>query len=385
MNTVFDKLARQAVLIVEDDYTLASELASKLSQAGINVVGPAPNVEQALKYIEDSKIEVAILDINLGGAMVFPVADELSRRNIPFFFATGYSRDVVPPRFADRIFVEKPLDTSAIYGALSTCRNTTPKPADGQRNLVLSALSSREIDLVRPLLQPIRLAQGEVLEQQFGEITTVFFIESGTVSVVASAPTGPRVEVGLIGREGLTGSGLLEGDWRTPYDLVVLTEGSAQRIDIDGFLRLMQRAPQLRSLASSFSRTLAIQIGYTALANSRYSIEQRLARLLLMLNDRSEDQLLLLTHEHMSSMLGVRRSGVTSALPILEGEKLIRSVRGKVIVVDREGLVVKANGSYGIPEAEYERVMGFSLRGTGNAKKPLGRPHFYAPNNREKW
>ncbi|WP_064709951.1 helix-turn-helix domain-containing protein [Rhizobium bangladeshense] len=359
MNTVFDKLARKAVLIVEDDYTLASELASKLTQTGIDVVGPAPNVEQALKYIEDSKIEAAILDINLGGTMVFPVADVLSKRNIPFFFATGYSRDVVPPRFADRIFVEKPLDTGAIYSALSSCGSSTATAAGGQKNLILSALSPRENDLVRPLLNPVHLVQGEILEQQFGEITTVFFIESGTVSVVASSPNGSQVEVGLIGREGLTGTGLLEGDWRTPYNMVVLTEGSAQRIDTDSFLRLVQRAPQLRSLSSSFSRTLAIQIGYTALANSRYSIEQRLARLLLMLNDRSEDKMLLLTHEHMSSMLGVRRSGVTGALPVLEGEKLIRSVRGKVIIIDREGLILKANGSYGIPEAEYERLMGF--------------------------
>ncbi|TLX08273.1 helix-turn-helix domain-containing protein [Rhizobium sp. MHM7A] len=387
MNTVFDKLARKAVLIVEDDYTLASELASKLTQTGIGVVGPAPNVEQALKYIEDSKIEAAILDINLGGTMVFPVADVLSKRNIPFFFATGYSRDVVPPRFADRIFVEKPLDTGAIYSALSSCGSPTATAAGGQKNLILSALSPRENDLVRPLLNPVHLVQGEILEQQFGEITTVFFIESGTVSVVASSPNGSQVEVGLIGREGLTGTGLLEGDWRTPYNMVVLTEGSAQRIDTDGFLRLVQRAPQLRSLSSSFSRTLAIQIGYTALANSRYSIEQRLARLLLMLNDRSEDKMLLLTHEHMSSMLGVRRSGVTGALPVLEGEKLIRSVRGKVIIIDREGLILKANGSYGIPEAEYERLMGFSLRGTGNAKKAFGQPgpHFYGPHSGEKW
>lgn len=381
MNTAFDELAQKAVLLVEDDYALATELASKLTATGIKIVGPAPSVERALQYIENSQIEAAILDINLDGTMVFPVADALAKRNIPFFFATDYSRDVVPPRFADRIFVEKPLDTSAIYAALSECRGSTSKALGGHKNLVLSALSPRESQLIRPLLKLVRLIQGEVLEQQFGEVSTVSFIESGTVSLIASSLDGSQVEVGLIGREGLTGTGLLEGDWRTPYSLMVQTEGTAQRIDADSFLRLTQRAPQLRSLSSSFSRTLAIQMGYTALANSRYSIEQRLARLLLMLDDRSESQVLLLTHEHMSSMLGVRRSGVTGALPILEGEKLIRSIRGKVIVIDREGLVLKAGGSYGIPETEYERLMGFPLRGTENVRMThnQSRPHFYTP------
>ena len=88
-----------------------------------------------------------------------------------------------------------------------------------------------------------------------------------------------------------------------------------------------------------------------------------------MLNDRVDSQVLHLTHEYMSAMLGVRRSGVTGALHVLEGERLIRSVRGKVIVVDRDGLILKAHGSYGIPEAEYERLMGFPIRGADTTAK----------------
>ncbi|PDS28467.1 helix-turn-helix domain-containing protein [Rhizobium phaseoli] len=370
MNTAFDKPAGRVVLVVEDDYVLASDLASKLGDIGVTVAGPAPNVEQALRCIEESpRIDVAILDINLAGTMVFPVADELSRRKIPFFFATGYSRDVVPPRFADRIFVEKPLDKNAVYSALSDCRGPAENKPDRQRNHILSALSHRESEVIRPHLKPVRLAQGEVIEQQFGEISAVSFIETGVVSLVALSLDGSQVEAGLIGREGLTGTGLLEGDWRTPYNLMVQIEGTAQRIDVDSFLRLTHRAPQLRSLSSSFSRSLGIQISYTALANGRYSIEQRLARWLLMLNDRVDSQVLHLTHEYMSAMLGVRRSGVTAALHVLEGERLIRSVRGKVIVVDRDGLILKAHGSYGIPEAEYERLMGFPLRDVDAAAK----------------
>ncbi|OWV85467.1 transcriptional regulator [Rhizobium sp. N122] len=367
MNSACDEPARVA-LVVEDDYVLASDLASKLSDAGMKIVGPAPNVQRALDYIHDSaQIDVAVLDINLGGTMVFPVADALTKRNIPFFFATGYSRDVVPPRFADRIFVEKPLEMREVYDALSDCRNQEMSSGE-QKNLVLSALSPPEIELITPHLKPVRLVQGEILEKQFCETSAVRFIESGVVSLVAVSLEGSQVEAGLIGREGITGTGLLEGDWLTPYNLIVQIEGSAQRIDVDSFLRVTRKAPQLRSLSSSFARSLGIQIGYTALANGRYSIEQRLARWLLMLSDRVDSQVLNLTHQYMSFMLGVRRSGVTGALHVLEGEKLIRSVRGKVIIVDRDGLILKAHGSYGIPEGEYQRLMGFSLRIPGERR-----------------
>ncbi|MDR9775996.1 helix-turn-helix domain-containing protein [Rhizobium hidalgonense] len=370
MNAAFDRHTPQVVLVIEDDYALASDLRSDLTDIGLKVVGPAPNVEKALKYIEDfPQIDVAILDINLGGSMVFPVADELSRRNVPFFFATGYSREVVPPRFADRIFVEKPLDKAAIYHALLECQSPTEQATMLQTNLVLSALPPRENELIQPHLKPVRLAQGDVLEHQFGEITALSFIETGIVSLVALSLDGSQVEAGLIGREGATGTGLLEGDWRTSYNMMVQIEGTARRIEVDSFLRLTKKAPRLRSLLTSFSRSLGIQISYTALANGRYSIEQRLARWLLMLNDRADDQALNLTHEYMAFMLGVRRPGVTGALHVLEGERLIRSIRGKVIVVDRDGLIRKAHGSYGIPETEYERLMGFPLKSTGSVAR----------------
>ncbi|ACI58424.1 putative transcriptional regulator, Crp/Fnr family (plasmid) [Rhizobium leguminosarum bv. trifolii WSM2304] len=384
MNTALTKLAPMA-LVVEDDYVLASDLASTLSEAGIKIIGPAPNIKQALRYIEESaQIDVAILDINLSGTMVFPVADELSKRNIPFFFATGYSRDVVPPRFADRIFVEKPLDKRAVFEALSGCQGSTQKAPGHQENLILAALSPREIDVLEPHLKQVRLVQGQMLEEQFCEINAVSFVETGIISLVAVSLDGSQVEAGLIGREGMTGAGLLEGDWHTPYNMMVQIEGTAQRIDVDEFLRLVHKAPQLRSLSSSFARSLGVQIGYTALANGRYSIEQRLARWLLMINDRVDSQVLNLTHQYMSFMLGVRRSGVTDALHVLEGEKLIRSVRGKVIIVDRQGLILKAHGSYGIPETEYERLMGFSVRGAqNNLMNSANRPRFSVPEVRK--
>jgi CRP-like cAMP-binding protein len=101
-----------------------------------------------------------------------------------------------------------------------------------------------------------------------------------------------------------------------------------------------------------------IQVVQTALANGRAKIEERLARWLLMAQDRLDDGNLQLTHEFIALMLGVRRPGVTDAINDLEGKGLIRSARGRVRIVDRKGLEAAAGGIYGVPEAEYRRLIG---------------------------
>ncbi|WP_353642480.1 Crp/Fnr family transcriptional regulator [Mesorhizobium sp. WSM2239] len=107
-----------------------------------------------------------------------------------------------------------------------------------------------------------------------------------------------------------------------------------------------------------YAQSLSIQTEFTALANARSNVEQRLARWLLMCADRVHGDHLNLTHEYLSIMLGIRRPGVTVAIQLLEGNGLIRANRGVVIVRDRGGLVAASAGSYGVPEAEYERLIG---------------------------
>jgi hypothetical protein len=105
-------------------------------------------------------------------------------------------------------------------------------------------------------------------------------------------------------------------------------------------------------------RAFAIQVAFTALANGRAKLEERLARWLLMVHDRVVGDRIVLTHEYMAVMLGVRRPGVTVALHILEGKGAIRSHRGEVVIKDREGLAAEAGGGYGQPETEYARLLG---------------------------
>lgn len=107
------------ILVVEDDYLLADDLSDALVAAGATVLGPVPSIEEAATMIDtDSRIDAAILDINLRGDMVFPVADALAGRGIPFAFATGYDQSVLPERYAARPRVEKPFRVRSIAATI---------------------------------------------------------------------------------------------------------------------------------------------------------------------------------------------------------------------------------------------------------------------------
>lgn len=104
-------LQGKRVLVVEDDYFEASELAARLEQSGVDVVGPVPNVERGFEQLRSApSVEGAILDINLGGEVVFPLADELERLAVPFIFAAGYDRDMLPPRHINKIMLREPSE-----------------------------------------------------------------------------------------------------------------------------------------------------------------------------------------------------------------------------------------------------------------------------------
>jgi CRP-like cAMP-binding protein len=107
-----------------------------------------------------------------------------------------------------------------------------------------------------------------------------------------------------------------------------------------------------------YANTLMAQMAYTALANGRYKIEERLARWLLMADDRAEGSTINLTHEFLALMLGARRAGVTNALSLFQKRGILQMRRGVIAIKDRPALEEAANGSYGVPEAEYRRLFG---------------------------
>jgi CRP-like cAMP-binding protein len=165
-----------------------------------------------------------------------------------------------------------------------------------------------------------------------------------------------RAEVALVGREGMTGLPVVCGADRSPCEIFIQVEGVGQCITAQNLRQVMGQSVTLLRCFLRYAHVFTVQSGYTALANERGTIEERLARWLLMTRDRVDGDDMVLTHEFIALMLGVRRAGVTTALGGFESRGLIEAARGCVTIMDRDGLEETANGLYGPPEAEFERM-----------------------------
>lgn len=226
------------------------------------------------------------------------------------------------------------------------------------RNQLLSGLSEAQLGALAEHLEPVELPVKMVLEVPGEPIEHVYFPASGITSIVAISRDGKRVEAGLFGRDGMTGPVVLLGADRSPHETFVQVAGSGHRIEVAALREAMAAEPGIRDRFLLFVHASALQVAQTALVNAKNTIEARLARWLLMCLDRTNGDELVLTHEFLSLMLGVRRSGVTVSVHILEGRGLIRATRGRIRVLDRGALEAAADGGYGIPEAEYQRLLG---------------------------
>jgi CRP-like cAMP-binding protein len=222
------------------------------------------------------------------------------------------------------------------------------------RNKLLAALP--EADLERLTLESVELPRRKALEQRRRNVEFIYFPESGIASVAADSGGARSVEVGMIGRDGMTGLSVLLGVERAPHDVVMQIPGEGRRTSAANFREACEASPSLRAHFLRYAHVFLLQVEQTALANGRSKIEERLARWLLMACDRVESDLLPLTHESLGAMLGVRRSGVTVALSVLEKSGLIEVRRGAITIRDRDGLRSNANGAYGASEAEMRRL-----------------------------
>jgi CRP-like cAMP-binding protein len=227
-----------------------------------------------------------------------------------------------------------------------------------QRNRLLARLAPKDLAVLRPHLAPIDLPLRTVLERPGRTIDYVYFPESGIASVVATQANDIRVEVGLIGSEGMTGLAILLGDRQTPNTTYMQLAGAGQRMTADALRSVMARNAGLQAVMLKYVQAFLIQVSHTAISNAHSHIDERLARWILMAHDRATGATILLTHEFLSLMLAVRRAGVTEALKTLVTQGLIKSARGSITVLDRKGLEMSAGESYGVPESEYRRLLG---------------------------
>ena len=217
-------------------------------------------------------------------------------------------------------------------------------PKDPQQNLLLSSLSESDSALLEPHLEPVQLPVRKMLERRDRKITAIYFPESGFASVVANGAKRP-IEVGLIGREGMTGLAVVLGNDRNAHETFMQVGGHGQCMRVQDLRRAIDDSATLHRSLLRYVHAFLEQTMRTAVANGRSKIEERLARWLLMADDRIDGDIPL-THEFLAMMLGVRRPGVTVAVQELERVGVVARKRGHLIILDREALKKLSNGTY---------------------------------------
>jgi CRP-like cAMP-binding protein len=230
------------------------------------------------------------------------------------------------------------------------------------QNILLKWLSPLDLELIHQDLQRVPLKRGDQLERARERVRYVYFVEEGMLSVVSKMEHGRDVEVGIIGKEGMSGSAVLLGDEFSAHETNVQIPGIAMRLEVTALHRATLGSRTLKDFLLRYVRYLELQTASTASANGRAKLDERLARWLLMTHDRVDSDRISITHEFLANMLACRRPGVTVGLHILEGNGFIRSMRGQIIIVDRSGLEQAANGSYGSMEPIYGRLLGEDFR-----------------------
>jgi CRP-like cAMP-binding protein len=225
-----------------------------------------------------------------------------------------------------------------------------PTDKDGNiiRSKILLGLPPELLKRVLSKLEFVRLKLHQVLYEPEEIIKVGYFVNEGVISVLAVQPDGKTVEVGLIGREGFAGLPLLVGYRTSPTRLITQADGSAYQCGSEALRELVRDCPELERLLQRFTQRLAMQATQIAACNSLHNVEERLARWILMTQDRIDSSRLPLTQEFLAHMLGTRRSSVTVSAGILQKAGLISYTRGKVVVLNRKKLEEAACGCYGI-------------------------------------
>jgi CRP-like cAMP-binding protein len=225
-------------------------------------------------------------------------------------------------------------------------------------NFILASLPPAEFEELAPSLEPTSFAAGERLFDMEDAASRVYFVESGLLSLISTLDDGTSIEVAALGREGLGGLVMLLGADAVAHTALAQIGGSALSLRVERAREAFWRLPAFRSRALGYARMLMAHVTQTAACNTLHSVEQRLARWLLMCRRRTESDTIPLTQEFLSNMLGVRRSGVTVAVGVLEQAGHIAHSRGTIVVKDAEGLRHVSCECIRIMTEEYEEFVG---------------------------
>jgi CRP-like cAMP-binding protein len=355
-------LKGRQILLVKGDMFAADELLAAFQECGAKILGPVGDITDALELIEKtSSLDGAVLDIDAQRETMVPLVDEMTRRQVPFVFSTATKggNGELDGEAADR---HAPLDIEQVLITLATrIAHQTGAPAviDGgsllSHSKLLRMMPPQSFEALSPHLTRVELKPREVMIVENQLIPAVWFPETAVISILVAVEGARSIEVGMIGAEGMTDLVLQPGD-RAPMRTCVLLPGTALRVDAEHFVAAMSN-PGFDRFVLAYKEVLAVQFAYAALSHGTSTIDSRLARWILMLDDRVEGGAIPVVHNHVADLLAVRRSGVTTALHVLEGMGAIKSMRGMIMVRDRSVLQRLAATTYGAPEVEYGRLM----------------------------
>ena len=224
-------------------------------------------------------------------------------------------------------------------------------------NRLLQALPSSDLRRLLADCETVEVAFAEVLYTAGERLSYVYFPISSFISLIMPIDDASSLEVGLVGNEGMFGIPLALGVDVSPVRAVVQGAGSALRMSAASFCREFGRSPALQREIDRYVFVHVSQLAQTAGCTRFHVVEARLARWLLMTQDRAQANTFHVTQEFLAFMLGVRRVGVTKAASALQARKLIRYNRGDITVLDRRGLKAASCGCYKADRASYDRTL----------------------------
>lgn len=225
-------------------------------------------------------------------------------------------------------------------------------------NRLIGALPRDACARLRPALEQVDLALGEVVYEASEPMEYAYFPTDAVVSLIYTMEDGDTAEMGLIGREGVVGIALFLGGDTTTNQAVAQVAGGALRIKARTLREEFQRNGPFQLALLRYTQALLTQISQTAVCNRLHPVEKRLCRWLLMTRNRVCSDEILMTQEFISCMLGVRREGVTGAAHRLQEAGLIRYRRGHITIVDRQGLETATCECYRVVKGEFDRLLG---------------------------
>ncbi|MCK1744972.1 Crp/Fnr family transcriptional regulator [Bradyrhizobium sp. 139] len=248
-------------------------------------------------------------------------------------------------------------------------------------NRLLAALPPADLALLAPHLRKVVLERDAVLVRSGDRIEQLLFPCSGAIAFIVDLPNGQTVAAAVVGHEGAIGLMSALGATRSPMTAVVRVPGSALQISSTQFLPALHRSPAIASTVQIFTRSLLTQFQHVAACNALHSVEARMARWLLHIHDRANGgNLLPLTQETLSELLGVRRTTVTHVVSALRASRALKSNRRGQLEIDRPRLEAVACECYKVMGRRIDRIV--SRGAVGNFHAAPERDACHPPGNR---